>query len=201
MKKTFGIIGAGNIGQAVARHLLKAGYPVVLSNSGDVEVLKPLAARLGAGASAGTPAEAAAADFVLLALPWTKLSTLTKLTDWSGRTVIDATNQFLTHGPEFILDDLNGRPSTAVVADYIPGARVVKAFNTLYYKVLSQDPEQGGGKRVLFVSGDDASAKEAVKAVIKDLGFAAVDLGSLESGSRFQHPNEALASRNLVQFP
>lgn len=92
MKKTFGIIGAGNIAQAVAGHLLKAGYTVTLSSRRDPALLADTIASLGPGATAGTPAEAAKADIVVLALPWTQLATLPGLTNWDDRLVIDATN-------------------------------------------------------------------------------------------------------------
>jgi len=90
MKKTFGIIGAGNIAQAIAGHLLKAGHTVTLSSRKDPALLANTIAALGAGAVAGTPAEAAKADIVVLALPWTQLATLPGLTNWDKRLVIRA---------------------------------------------------------------------------------------------------------------
>ena len=200
MKKTFGIIGAGNIGKTVAKHLVKAGYPVKLSNSSGPDALKEVIAGLGELASAVTPQAAATADITLLALPWQQLSTLTNLVDWKDRIVIDATNQFLTHGPEFKVEDLGGKPSSSVVAALLPGARIVKAFNTLYYKVLEQDPQQSGGKRVIFISGDHEEAKQEVRTAIEAMGFAVVDLGTLAGGSHLQHPKAPLANLNLIRI-
>jgi 8-hydroxy-5-deazaflavin:NADPH oxidoreductase len=200
MKKTFGIIGAGNIGKTVAKHLVKAGYPVKLSNSSGPDSLNEVIASLGNGASAVTPEVAAAADITLLALPWTQLPSLTQLIDWKGRIVIDATNQFLTHGPEFTVEDLGGKPSSAVVESLLPGAIIVKAFNTLYYKILEQDPVQAGGRRVIFISGDHEEAKQEVRTVIEAMGFAVVDLGTLASGSHLQHPKAPLATLNLIKL-
>ena len=200
MKKTFGIIGAGNIGLTVARHLLKAGHPVILANSSGADSLKETARSLGAGATAGTVRQAAEADIVLLSLPWSQVPTLTEVTDWTGRLVIDATNHFITYAPDFKVDDLGGKASSEVVASLLPGAKVVKAFNTIFYKTLAEDPRAMGGNRVLFVSGNDQAAKSDVMDVIASLGFAPVDLGSLSGGSKLQQAKGPLATLNLVKF-
>ena len=199
MKKTFGIIGAGNIAQAVAGHLLKAGHTVILSSRKDPALLADTIAALGAGAVAGTPAEAAQADIVLLALPWSQLATLPGLTNWDQRLVIDATNHFITSAPDFQVAELNGRASSEVVSEQVPGARLVKAFNTLYFKVLGADPQEGAGKRVLFVSGDHADANAEVAALIESLGFSAVTLGTLAGGSKLQQAKGPLAAINLLK--
>lgn len=196
MKKSIGIIGAGNIAKAVAKHFLKAGYPVILSSRKEPAALQNTIELLGKGAIAGTPQEAAQANVVLLALPWSQLSSLTTLTDWRQKIVIDATNHFT---PEHQLADLNGRASSEVVADYVPGAYVVKAFNTLYANVLQADPQDAGGKRVLFISGDNVSAKKAIANIIEVLGFSAVDLGSLAIESKLQQIGGPLAVLNLIE--
>jgi hypothetical protein len=197
MKKTIGIIGAGNIGKAVAKHLLKSGYPVIISNSKSPESLEATIALLGSGAKAVTTAEAAGAGIVLLALPWSQVKTLTQITDWKDRIVIDATNHFT---PDFQVEDLSGRASSEVVQEYLPGARLVKAFNTLYFKILEANPIAENGHRVLFVSGDDKEAKTAVNEVINTIGFAPVDLGSLSIGSKFQQAKGALSLLNLIKL-
>ena len=84
MKKSVGIIGAGNIGQTVARHLIKAGYPVILSNSRGPDSLKEIVTALG-GARAGTVEEAAKADIVFLSLPWSKIPTIINLIHWTDQ--------------------------------------------------------------------------------------------------------------------
>jgi predicted dinucleotide-binding enzyme len=199
MKKTFGIIGAGNIAKAVAGHLLKAGHKVIISGRRDPELLQETVSALGAGTSAGTPAEAAQADIVVLAMPWSQLSTLTGLTDWTNRIVIDATNHFVTFAPDFQLADLGGRASSEVVADHIPGAHLVKGFNTLYFKVLEIDPREATGNRVIFISGDHTNSKAEVKTTIETLGFSVIDLGALASDSKLQQAKGPLASLNLIR--
>lgn len=200
MKKKLGIIGAGNIGQTVARHLLKAGYEVTLSNSQGPESLHETIKSLGNGAVAGTVKEAADADIVLLSLPWSQISTLTNITDWHNKIVIDATNHFISYAPEFKVADLEGKASSEVVAATIPGAHVVKAFNTLFYKILALDPKEGNGKRVIFISGDHPEAKLAVSIVIEQLGFAVIDLGNLAHGSKLQQAKGAVATLNLIKL-
>lgn len=199
MKKTFGIIGAGNIGKAVARHLLKSGNKVIISSRKDPAELHEVVTDLGEGASAGTPAQAAQADIVVLATPWSQLGTLTELTDWSGRTVIDGTNHFISFVPDFQLADLGGRASSEVVADYLPGAHVIKAFNTLNYQVLEADPQESNGKRVIFISGDNVGAKSEVRTIIEGFGFSVVDLGTLAIGSKLQQAKGPLNGLDLIR--
>lgn len=200
MKKSIGIIGAGNIGKAVAGHFIKAGFPVLISNSQAPESLAATIAFLGAGVKAVTPAEAATADIVILALPWSEVPGLSQLTDWSGRIVVDATNHFITYAPDFQVADLGGLASSEVVQQHLHGARLVKAFNTIFFKILEQDPHVANGNRVLFISGDDQEAKAIVSAAIAEIGFAPIDLGSLAIGSKFQQPKGALATLNLIKI-
>jgi 8-hydroxy-5-deazaflavin:NADPH oxidoreductase len=88
--------------------------------------------------------------------------------------------------PDFQPFDLGGRSSSEVVASLVPGARLVKAFNTLPSALLGQSPQQANGRRVLFYSGDDAEAKAEVGRLIERLGLAGIDLGGLVSGGRLQ---------------
>ena len=190
---TIGIIGAGNIGQALARAALRAGRKVVISNSRGPESLEPLVATLGAGVSAGTVGEAAASEIVAIAVPWTSVPAAVTGLQWDGRPVIDATNAFNA--------DLGGRTSSEIVADLVPGANLVKAANTLGAEVLGADPHEVGGRRVIFLSGDDAQAKAAVVELFDAAGFFTIDLGGLLAGGRMQQLGSPLASHNLVRLP
>src|SRR5947209_7153709 len=151
-----GIIGAGGIAQAVAKQALGAGCEVILSNSRGPETLKAVVERLGAGAAAGSALEAAQADLVVLAVPWSNVAkALAGLPDWNGRILIDATNP--TNGPpNFKLADLGGRTSSQVVASLASGARVVKAFKTLVVANLVGGPRKAGGRRGDLLSGGSA---------------------------------------------
>ena len=197
MKKIVGIIGAGNIGKTIAGHLLKNGYTVKISNSKLPESLKETVALLGEGATAVTAAEAAEADIVILALPWLQNKKLTNITKWKNKIVIDATNYHISSDFQV---DLGTRPSSEVVQNYIPGARLVKAFNTLNFKVLETNPEVRNGNRVLFISGNDEDSKIEVGEMIDDIGFAPVDLGSLSDSRKYQEPKGALSLLNIIKL-
>jgi len=199
---TIGIIGAGHIGQAVAKRLSSAGLEASISNSRGPESLSSLVRELGPGIKATTRQDAAKADIVFIAVPWTAhTDVVSDLPPWNGRIVIDAMNA-ASIGPDgFDPLDLGGRPSSEVVAEHLPGARVVKAFNTLTAAVLASDPRQSGGHRVMFMSGTDTGAKATVAQLIEQLGFAAIDLGGFEAGRQVQQfPGGPLAAINLVKF-
>lgn len=195
-----GIIGAGAIGSAFAGHFVRAGHDVLLSNSRGAEALAGLLHNLGPRARAATREEAAQADFVVLAVPWERVpAALAGLPAWNGRTLIDATNPVVQ--PGFRLAELDGRASTEVVGSLATGARVVKAGNTLLAAVLARDPREADGRRVLFMCGDDADSKKAVKELLDGLGFASIDLGTLASGARLQQfPGGPLPTLNLVKL-
>ncbi len=198
-----GIIGAGGIGAAFAAQVAKAGYEVIVSNSRGPESLSDLVSKLGRKARAGTREEAAAADIVVLAVQWQQVrGALAGLPAWNGRVLVDATNPI--EQPGFRVADLGGRTSSEVVSSLAPGARVVKAANTLPPSLLGADPKVNGGRRVLFVSGDDAEAKSEIAEVLGKVGFATVDLGSLAiggGGGRVQQfPGGGVPGLDLVRM-
>lgn len=191
-----GIIGAGNIGQAIAKQMLRAGEDVILANNHGPESLAETIEALGAGASAGTIEEAAAQDVVAVAIPWDFISdALEGLPGWNGRIVIDANNAVTQ--PDFKAADLGGRSSSEVFAELVPGARVVKTANILLAAVLGSDPVVEGGRRVLFMSGDEQDAKDTVGGLFTEAGFRMVDLGPLANGRLHQVPGAPLA-RSLI---
>ena len=188
-----GIIGAGRLGQAMARTARRAGRDVVVANSRGPESLASVVSALGEGVSAVTVDEAAAAGIVVIAVPWDRVPEAVQGLDWNGQVVIDATN-------DWAADDLQGRTSSELVADLVAGARVVKAANTLGADVLGSDPQAAGGQRVIFVSGDDADAKAKVVALFQDAGFAAIDLGDLATGGEMQQIHHPLSGVNLIRL-
>lgn len=187
MTETVGILGAGVAGKAVARFFLAAGRKVVISNSRGPDSLGEVIAELGAGAEAGTTAQAAQAWLVVLATPWSSVeNALAALPSWSGKTLVDATNAFKVFDPPTVeLFDFGNRTSSEVVASLAQGASVVKAFNHVpFMRLLSPLPD--GEQHVLFVSGDDASAKAGLRSVLEANNFAVIDLGDLANGSHLQ---------------
>jgi predicted dinucleotide-binding enzyme len=211
-----GIIGAGGLGSNVARALARKGLSATISNSRGPASLAPLVEELGPTIKAGTVAEAASADIVLVALRWIDLgNVLGSLPAWNDRIVIDGTNpvEFLDPNSPDANDpsnplaaygikaiDLGGKLSSAVFRELVPGARVVKALNHLDVRVLAQ-PEVSGGQRVQFYSGDDATAKAEVRRILEAIGYFPVDLGTLDVGGRLAElPFGALAVTNFIRI-
>lgn len=194
---SIGTIGAGDVAQnTIARRAIDAGHHVILSNSRGPESLTDRVAELGAGASAGTVAEAAGADIVVLAVRWDQVPEAARgVSDWSGRIVIDATNQWdFVHNAPLDLGDQTGTERNAAL---MPGARVVKAFNTLTARIVAQNPSS---RFVVFLAGDDADAKSTVSTFAESLEFAPVDLGGVREGRLMQFATGPLNSLHLVKI-
>jgi predicted dinucleotide-binding enzyme len=157
--------------------------------------------QLGHGAFAATVGEAASLDYVLLAVPWPNVEdALGGLPEWNRRVLIDATNPFIEYSPKLVLADLGGKGASEIVAGLAPGARVVKAFNSIVTARFNEGPAKNGGRRVIFISGDDSEAKRFITGLIKSFGFEPIDLGGLVTGGRLQQAGGPLAGRELVDF-
>jgi len=212
---SIGIIGAGALGSNAARLLAKSGIPATIANRRGPESLTGLVGELGASIKAGTVEEAASADIVLVAVRWVDLEkALGGLPAWNGRIVIDGTNPVALLDPDspdakdpnnplaaygIKAIDLGGKHSSEVFRKFVPGARVVKAFNHLDVNVLPE-PAASGGQRVLFYSGDDAGAKAEVRKLLEQTGYFPVDLGVLDVGGPLASlPFGALAAINFIK--
>jgi predicted dinucleotide-binding enzyme len=193
-----GIIGSGRIGGTAARLLVGAGHVVAISNSRGPESLTELIEQLGPGAQAATVDDAARfGEMVLLAVPYSRPEALPSADAVRGTIVIDAMNPY---GPDGTIQDLGDKTSSEQVAKRLPGARLVKAFNTIYFEHLAS---QGNGgpmerRRAIFLAGDDAEAKAAVALLIEEIGFAPVDTGSLRAGGRRQQPGSPVDNKDLT---
>ena len=195
-----GIIGSGGIGQAFAKHVVKAGYEVIISNSRGADSLNEMVKQLGGKARAGSVSESATADIIFLAVQWVHLPTVVKqVSNWAGKIVIDPINPVAP--PDYKIVELGGRASSEVVQEMLAGAKLVKAFNTFTPQLLGSSPEENGGKRVLFYCGDDDAAKKMVKSIIDKIGFAGVDTGTLKQGALLQqYPSGPLPGLNLIKL-
>ncbi|QRX89927.1 NADPH-dependent F420 reductase [Streptomyces noursei] len=179
-----GIIGAGRLGAALSGHFTRAGHQVMMAGSRGPEKLATLVGELGENASAGTPQEAADfGDIVVLAVQWDqKESAAAAVSSWQGRIVLVPINPLRETPSGLEHADTGGRPPTEVVASLLPGALVVKGFNTYPAQVLAEDPVVNGGRRIVLLAGDDLDAKRKVAELVDSTGFQAVDTGSLAEG-------------------
>jgi predicted dinucleotide-binding enzyme len=192
---TYAIIGSGNVGTALAGHFARNGIAFGIANSRGPGSLAELAKVLGPNVTPLTLEDALEADVIILAVLFSAHKTVAKaLSNWSGKTVVDAMNPYGV-APE----ELNGQPSTDVVASAFPGAKVVKTLNQLPAKLLAQDPAVNDGRRVMFVSSNDEGAEASVGKLVADLGFAPILLGKVSEGGRLIGMGQALVLQNLIK--
>ncbi|HXH39372.1 MAG TPA: NADPH-dependent F420 reductase [Thermoanaerobaculia bacterium] len=195
-----GIIGAGNIGGTLSRLFIDAGHEVAISNSRGPETLRDLVASLGPKARAVTPSEAARfGEIVLLAIPLKDYTTL-PAGDLRGKIVIDAMNYYPERDGHFPRLDSGETTSSEMVAAQLPGARVVKAFNTIWSEHLKSKGNKtapAGQRRAIFLAGDDIEAKGIVSKLIEDIGFGPYDLGTLHN-SHTQQPYTAVYNKDVT---
>jgi predicted dinucleotide-binding enzyme len=180
------IVGAGHIGGTAARSWSRAGHDVLISFSRHPDQLAARAGELGDHVTAADPAHAVAeADVVMLAVPWDTIDqALAEAGSLAGRVVIDTTNWFgADPGP------LDGQTVAQFNSARMPGARYVRAFNTLTAGFQADASRRRGDERaVLFLCGDYPAAKRTVSTLIEDAGFAAVDLGSNADAAVMEAP-------------
>ena len=195
-----GTIGAGAFAQAFAKRALKAGHKVKLTNNLGPERLIEIVNQLGPGATAATVEEAVACEMVLLAVPWDNVpQTLASLPKWKNQILIDGTNPFHGSAGKFTPADVGNLSTSQLVAALAPGARVVKALNTMIVPNLEAEPIVNGARRVAFVSADDDGAKRRVEVLLAGFGYSVIDLGNLRDGGLIQQAGGPLAGRNLFE--
>jgi 8-hydroxy-5-deazaflavin:NADPH oxidoreductase len=185
---TIGFIGAGNIGQAVARLALEHAYDVVISNSRGPETLDDVVARLGPNAEADT-AEGAAArgDIVVVTIPL-KAYRDVPVEPLAGKVVIDTNNYYPQRDGRIEELEDGSTTSSSLLQRHLPDSHVVKAFNHIMSAHLLEHAQAAGtaDRRALAIAGDDADAKATVGRLIDELGFDVVDIGTLAESWRIQ---------------
>ena len=175
---SYAIVGFGKVGQALAHAFARKNIDVTVASRRPPEALAPQARAIGPTVVAKSLREALEVDTIILAVPFGEHREVAKaLPSWEGKTVIDATNAFGVP-----LEELDGLPSSTVIAKAFAGAKFVKGFNHLAAAALAADPIVEGGHRVIFLSSDDEDATAPVAALAKQLGFAPVKLGKLNGG-------------------
>jgi predicted dinucleotide-binding enzyme len=194
-----GIIGTGHIGGTLARLLVDAGHDVAISNSRGPETLAAEVAELGPRAQAVSAAEAARfGEVAVVSIPFGRHSELPPEA-FAGDIVIDTTNYYSQRDGQFEELDSDRTTSSELVQAHLPSARVVKAFNAILWKRLRDDGRPAGddGRLGIPISGDDAEAKRTVEALLDEIGFDAVDAGTLAEGGRKHQPGTAAYTEGL----
>lgn len=195
-----GIIGSGNIGATAARLFARAGHEVAVSNSRGGAGLEGLIAELGDGARATGIEEAARfGEVILIALPFGKYETL-PAGAFEGKVVIDANNYYPQRDGRFAQLDGDETTSSELVAAHLKGARLVKGFNTIWFEHLAKQGDASlpvEERRAIFIAGDDEGAKRTVARLVEEIGFAAVDTGTLRDGGRRQQVGTPVYNKEL----
>lgn len=201
-----GIIGAGHIGATLAELLASVGHEVALSNSRGPDTLGDLVADLNKNvqnSSAGGSVRAMSAedaarfgDLVIEAIPFGHYRDLPK-GELADKTLVSASNYYPERDGEM---DLGGHTQTGLVASYLSDTAVVKAFNTIYWEHLHRQGDTTKPieeRRVIFIAGDDDAAKREVTDLIQEIGFGALDTGSL-SESSVQEPGADVYAQDMT---
>jgi predicted dinucleotide-binding enzyme len=201
-----GIVGAGMIGGTLATLFTRAGHEVTLANSRGPETLADKIAELGPNAHAATAADAATfGELVAIAVPL-KAYTALPPAPFAGKIVVDADNYYPQRDGQIAELDAKTATSTGLLARHLADARVLKAFNTIYFEHLrdrGRTDAPAAERYAIPVAGDDAEAKAVLTALIDEIGFTAVDTGPLAESWRQEpetpvygaevHPDRAAA--------
>jgi 8-hydroxy-5-deazaflavin:NADPH oxidoreductase len=177
---TIAIIGTGEVAHAVGPLFAAQGHEIVYgSRNPDRDEVRELVAHTGAGASATTPAEAAAgADIVVIAVPWDAVETVVRgLGNLDGKIVLDPTNPRVI-GEDGLRNWAVDTSNAEIIQGLAPGAHVVKALNTMNWRTMVH-PEATGGPVSVPIVGDDEASKAKVAALVKGMHLEPIDLGPL----------------------
>jgi len=187
-KAKIGIIGSGKIGGTIGGLWVKAGHPVYFS-SRHPEELKELVSGLGSLAQAGTVAQAVAfGDVIFVAVPYKALPEVGKenAAGFKGKVVLDACNATAGRDGQELADEVERDGIGAVSQKYLPGAKVVRAFNTMGYGVFAKEANRPDPKLAIPIAGDDPDAVQVAAGLVRDAGFEPVVVGKLADARRFQ---------------
>jgi predicted dinucleotide-binding enzyme len=183
-----GIVGTGNIGGALARHWSAAGHQIMIS-SRHPEKLQALAKELGPNVTVGTPREAAAfGEVIMLAVPYNATPQIGRelAAELKGKIVIDAGNPYPERDGEMAVRD-RARGTGVAVKEYLPGVRLVRAFNAIYAEPLANEAFRKPERLGIPLAADDAEASRVAQQLIADAGFDPVVVGDLSRAREFDY--------------
>jgi predicted dinucleotide-binding enzyme len=189
-KSPIGVIGSGKIGGTIGGLWVKAGHPVFFS-SRHPEQLKGLVDGLGSLAQAGPVAQAVAFGEVLfVAVPYGAIPQVGKehAAGMSNKVVLDACNAVAARDGA-ISEEVEQNGIGVTSQKYLPGTRLVRAFNTMSYMTFANEANRAAPRLAIPIAGDDAEAVKVASALVSDAGFDAVVVGKLADARRFQRGN------------
>ena len=187
-KQRIGVIGSGHIGGTIGGLWVKAGHPVLFSSRHPDE-LKDLVTGFGELAQAGTVDQAIAfSDVLFIAVPYAALPQIGR--DYGaalkGKIMLDACNAVAPRDGNTLADEVEQEGVGVVSQKYLSGARLVRAFNTLNYKIFASEANRPDPKLAVPIAGDDPEAVKTAAALVRDAGFDPVVVGKLADATRFQ---------------
>jgi len=192
------IIGSGLIGGTLTRLLVKAGYEVALTNSRGPASLKNFVDELGEKVHPLALEQTLNfGDIIIVSIHWRTLESL-PVFKAEGKIVVDTTNPYKDDGTIY---NLGGDISSNKVVKIFPGAKIVKAFNTIWYKHLAENGNNSfpmEDRKVIPVASDDINAKQTISKLIESIGFGPLDTGTLKQGSKLQEPEGALYAKDIT---
>ncbi|MFY9327972.1 MAG: NAD(P)-binding domain-containing protein [Georgfuchsia sp.] len=186
------VIGAGNMGSAFVKQLTRAGHQVSIT-ARNLDKARTVAAANPGAAAVNAGNAAAGADVVVLATAFDDaIAALRSVGNLQGKVVIDITNPLTADYMGLTLG--HSTSASEEIAKAVPGAEVVKAFNTVFAPVLAEGADFGGGRKVsVFLASDSPAAKETARQLADSMGFETIDAGSLKN-ARYLEP---LAGLNI----
>jgi len=187
-KAKIGVIGSGKIGGTIGGLWVKAGHPVFFS-SRHPEELKDLVSGLGSLAQAGTVDQAVAfGDVLFIAVPYGAVPKIGEqhAAAWKGKVMLDACNAVAGRDGQPLADEVERDGIGVVSQKYLPGARVVRAFNTMGFGVFAKEANRPDPKLAVPIAGDDPEAVQVAAGLVRDAGFDPVVVGKLADARKFQ---------------